>query len=214
MLHSPERKVIPTWMKTRWTAALAAFSLLFSNVYSDSGAAVTARQVRTYLYRPGVFADRSLGIGLPADPSILQGYLWYVRLEESARALLGMEPLARFLQANRVPGIDFTNNRTLTTADVERLFQTALWIPAAAGTYKFRFLKLAGTLVGDEALPTLGRLYDLEVLGLGDKVSDRGMPWLKTLTHLKVLEIAGSRVTDQEAAVLAHLDQLERLSLK
>src|SRR4051812_48468113 len=126
-------------MRVRLLAVVATFSLLFSNVYGDSAAAaVAARQVRTYQYRPDVFADRPLGVGLPSNPSILQGYLWYVRLEASARALLGMEPLAHFLQENRVPGIDFTNDPTLTTSDMERFFQTSLWMPtAAAGVYQF-----------------------------------------------------------------------------
>lgn len=197
----------------KWIAA-SLFLFLLAVAGRTLQATDLSRNLRVFLYRPEVFADRSLGPGLPADRAAIQSYLWYVRMDESVRALQGMEALAKFVLRQSVPGLDFTHHKTLTNGDLETLFQSGLWASGRADpTYKFRLLKLEGTRTDDRALPTIARLYDLLVLTLSEGVTDQGIAFLGTLRQLRVLSVPGSLITDQALKTIARLTQLERLSL-
>ena len=134
-----------------------------------------ARGVIVYRYRPQVFADQKIQIGLPGNSQALSDMLWYIRMDESARALFGMENLSALVQQDQIPGLDFSGHKTLIDSDLERLFGQDLWRSHAAG-YKFRLLKLVGTAISDRALMTIGKLMDLDVLELGDRVTDERRP--------------------------------------
>lgn len=195
----------------KWIYFLIGVTLMS---WAGAQAVDLSRQVRVYVYRPDVFADRSLGVGLPADTGVLRSFLWYVRMDESVRSLAGMEELSRFVRSNGVPGLDFTNHWTLTNTDLETLFRPDIWNSwAAYPGYKFLLLKLSSTETDDRAMPTIARLYDLVVLHLCERVSDEGMKFLPSLKQLRVLRVPGSFVTDKSAALIAQLPHLEYLSL-
>lgn len=168
------------------------------------------RSVRTYIYRPAVFADRRVTVGLPADRSALADKLWYIRLDESVRALTGMAELSAWARRMGVPGLDFNGHQRLTDADVETLLRPADWTSAATPLY---LLRLRDTQITDRAISTINRLFELRVLELGRSISDRGVQGLQGLRRLTVLALGGARVTDAAASVLASMTSLRRLSL-
>ncbi len=172
-----------------------------------------ARNVQTYIYQPWVFADRKLTVGLPTDTRALGAMLWYVRMDESTRSLAGMERLSQYVRSARIPGLDFSGHRTLTNNDLAMLFRSDRWKRNADPAWKFRLLKLSGTLTDDRSLPTVGQLSDLKVLNLSDRVSDTGVVFLKSLTRLHSLGIPSAQITDQSLKTLARLSNLQRLSL-
>jgi hypothetical protein len=190
-----------------------ALSLAVSVLVADMSAQEFARALTVYRYRPEVFADQRLHVGLAETAPALQGYLWYIRMDESARALFGMEKIARFVQERQILGLDFSAHRTLADADIERLFQPDLW--ASVGpAYRFRLLKLGGTLVSDRSLVTVGKLMDLQVLELGDRITDAGMQFIQRLKNLRVLSLRGSSITDASLEGIAQFSRLERLDLR
>jgi Leucine-rich repeat (LRR) protein len=191
-----------------------ALILSFQLALSPLWAVDFAGQVRVYQYRPDVFADRSLGVGLPAEASVLRSSLWYLRMDESLRSLYGMDALARFVRGSGVPGLDFSGHRTLSNTDIETLLRPDLWNSASNNpSYKFRFLKLGGTLTDDRVVPSIARLFDLQVLALSEKVTDRGVSFLAPLKQLRVLILPGAAITNSSLKILAQLPLLQRLSL-
>jgi len=98
--------------------------------------------------------------------------------------------------------------------------------PPATGTYWLRkwlgddfFDSVAGVLfsradIGDDDLPCLSRLTDLQVLMLHDtQISDVGLVHVQGLTNLEVLLLRNTRVTDAGLVHLAGLNKLKRLEL-
>jgi hypothetical protein len=118
-----------------------------------------SREAVLYRYRPLVFADQKLQVGLSGTVQTLTGMLWYIRMDESTRALFGMESLSRLVQDDQIPGLDFSGHRTLVDADLERLFGQDLWMSGSSG-YKFRLIKLAGTSTSDRVMiPRWGQTW-------------------------------------------------------
>ena len=194
--------------------ALAACASLAASValakWSDDD---FAKRTPAYLYRPGVFADELIGVGVPSNKAVLGSYFWYIRPGQTACAFMGMERLGAFIRSRRIPGIDFSANPLLTDSDVERLFSFRNWASVVGKAYRFEYLSLEGTLAGDEALSAISWLYDLRVLKLDSRVSDRGVRWLADLKDLRVLEAPSAGVTDASIPLIASLPNLERLIL-
>ena len=194
-----------TWMAVLGCAPLRA----------DPPPSPLAEHVTAYRYRPDLFADQKLRAGLVDTAQALQGALWYIRMGEYDRAAFGMDRLAGFVQDQQIPGLDFTGHRTLTDADLERLFQFQLWPASAeAAGYRFRLLKLAGTQTTDRALATIGRLFNLQVLELNGQMTDNGLSFLSRLGNLKVLSLAGAPISDQGLSAVSALRGLRSLDLK
>jgi len=76
-------------------------------------------------------------------------------------------------------------------------------------------VRLAGTDAGDEDLLHVGKLSHLEMLDLRDtRITDAGLQHLRGLNRLKVLILTGTAVTDQGLAPLGDMPQLTVLSLE
>lgn len=172
-----------------------------------------AHRVAVYRYRPGVFADPKLHVGLLADASALGGIPWYIRPQESDVALFGMDALARFIIHRQIPGLDLSAHQKLSTMDVEMLFAAFPWSHRAA-THRFRILKMPNPLVDDRAMTAIARLQTLESLTLGEKITDTGLARLKSLKNLKALFLNGRGITDKGADALSSFKDLERLGLQ
>src|SRR5262249_21305736 len=131
------------------------------------------RRVIVYRYRPSVFADQKLHIGITDESKTLQGILWYIQPQESDAALLGMDVLARLLVERQVPGLDLSRCSRVTSNDIDRLLVFDVWSQLPL-PYRFRLLKLAGTMADDRAMGAVGRMSQLEALSLGVKITDAG----------------------------------------
>jgi len=186
-------------------AALLLSVSLMQSAWADAPADLAGR-VQVYLYRPEVFADRYLGIGIPANRAPLGGRLWYIRLNRSVHALAPPETLGRFIRDYAIPGLDFTDDRTISVGEMERILQ-----PVAGA---MRLLKMSGSMLTDQILPTVGNFLDLQTLELSEQVTDRGIPFLKNLRGLRFLAIPAPGVTDQSVPTFARYSRLERLNLK
>ncbi len=195
------------WVSALGLAALVAAGMAWASVD-------LTRQVRVHVFRPDVFADRFLGMGIPGDPQVLAGKLWYLRMDESVRALAGADGLRQFVAANAVPGLDFNGHKTFNDNELEMLFRSDRWNSAPRLQAPFRLLKLNGTPTDDRALPTISHLYDLQVLFLSEHVSDKGLKFLPSLKNLRVLAAPGLFITDDSVGILSQLPRLQYLSLK
>ncbi|MCI0455678.1 MAG: hypothetical protein L0Z62_01695 [Gemmataceae bacterium] len=75
-------------------------------------------------------------------------------------------------------------------------------------------IDLSGSRAGDDDLPVIGRLADLESLKLAHTaVTDRGLKHLRPLLRLRTLDLTGTKVTDEAVAALRKLRALNSVSV-
>jgi uncharacterized membrane protein len=99
--------------------------------------------------------------------------------------------------------VDFTAQRDITTADVEKLAKIGQQVNS---------LNLRDSGVTDEHLKTVGRFANLTRLRLElNPITNTGLAQLASLKNLEYLNIYGSKVTDAGLAVLASLEHLREM---
>jgi hypothetical protein len=173
-------------------------------------------QMRVYRYRPDLFADQPYG-SLFSSKNIPIPGLWYVKLAASTAHLYGIEQLRQLVDDRGIPGLDFSGEKDITDADFDPFVFPALTRPDARmpadPSRRFKLLRLAGTSITDKALMSIGRLTDLEVLTLNNRITDQGLPFLRQLFQLRDLDLSNSRVTSRSLAQVFQFNRLERLNL-
>ena len=92
----------------------------------------------------------------------------------------------------------------LKDADLGRIFRVKT----------IRRVSASFTNVGDESLPHLGSLADLEILHLsGTRVTDDGLRHLTRLKHLRILGLSHCAITDDGIEYLLQMTNLESLEI-
>lgn len=196
---------------------LGALAGMLCGVAAAADPAVFMR-FELFLHRPEVFADQRLGL-LPEDPHIPIGApidsLWYVRVK-GPLPLFGTDRLRELVWDREIPGVDLSGQRDLFDPPLEALIQSDMGREMRHPFFRrqaFRLINLSGTRVSDRSMRLVGRLPNLEVLILNDRITDQGMAQLEGLSHLTELRLGGSKVGDKGVEILRRFPRLSRLDL-
>lgn len=154
------------------------------------------------------------------EPKSRLGELWN-RVLKLAGEDYASEPLAIFIVSQRYPPLNDAALQSL--ADLPGLKRLSLMgspvgdegMPYLPRLQNLEQLELSLSRADDLALANLSGLAKLRSLGLGGtQVSDEGMKWLPGLSQLTGLGLDRTKVGDESLKLLARIPRLESLSLE
>lgn len=163
-----------------------------------------------YVRRPDLFVDKET-YWLDRRPDAWQpasrNRWWYVRLNDRLSGYDG-EAMAAFVMKYQLAGLDLSEQKLLGAP-----YLIDLTKPDGVRDL-LRVLMLKGTAYGDKSIPYLCQLRALEILRVGERVTDAGLPGLACFQdRLVELGLSGTQVTDSGLPALSGMRLLQILDL-
>jgi hypothetical protein len=172
-----------------------------------------------YRHTPGELTDGNVGLFNtdPSRPLVVRGTnYWYIRFPYPL-ASSDFETLSNDVVDYQIAGLDLSGQAAVTNAAVYALAhprpQPRRMPFPLLRKEDFHYLNLQHTSVDDGATENLRQFPYLQVLLLGDAITDAGAKNLGKIPSLVELNLEGSRITDRGIRELSSLQFLTTLDL-